>query len=85
MIDAIYTISDRYKYIACIDTSFGIEAISRYKKVAIFDLRYKLTNNLSLRIFVPIKNKVNFKLVAKNFSYKEIDRVLSNLIKEQSK
>ena len=79
---AIYRISDRYKYIACIDTSFGIEAISRYKKVAIFDVRYKLTNNLSLRIFWPLnKKKVNYKLVAKNFSYGEIDRVLNNLIK----
>lgn len=77
-----YTISDRYKYIACIDTSFGIEAICRDKKVAIFDIRYKLTNNLSARILWPLnKNKINFNLVAKNFSYKEVDRVLSNLIK----
>ena len=42
-----------------------------------------MTNNWSTRIFWPLnKNKVNFKLVAKNFSYKEIDRVLSNLIKK---
>ena len=77
-----YTISDRYKYIVCIDTSFSIEAICRDKKVAIFDIRYKLTNNLSTRILWPLnKNKINFNLVAKNFSYKEVDRVLSNLIK----
>ena len=78
-----YTMSNRYKYIACIDTSFGIEAISRYKQLAIFDVRYKLTNNVSTRIFWPLnKDKLNFKLIAKNFSYKEIDRVLSNLIKK---
>ena len=61
-----YTMSNRYKYIACIDTSFGIEAISRYKQLAIFDVRYKLTNNVSTRIFWPLnKDKLNFGLIAK--------------------
>ena len=77
-----YSLSDSYKYIVCIDTSFGLEAISRYKKIGIFDLRHNFTQGLSTRLFWPLnKNKINFKLVAKDSSCKEVDRVLGNLIK----
>lgn len=73
-----YRIVDKFDTIIFIDSTLGYEAISRKKKVAIFSL--KTLENKKEKFGWPanIKKKYYF-FLAKELSYNEIKRVLTNV------
>ena len=73
-----YKILDKFENIIFMFSTFGYEAIARKKKVAIFSPKRNNSFLLSFGWPGSYKNKFDF-FSAKNLSYNEIKRVLSNI------
>ena len=75
-----YKILDKYENVIFIYSTFGHEAISRKKKVAIFAPSIKSDHKLYFGWPAPVQKKYDF-FSARKLNFKETKRVLNNIYK----